>query len=115
MAWLVTITMTASYEKIFSANPRIGFLSNANALGAQLRAGTIPVAQMADTRHLIFNQHLDAGVTVVLATMVVVLIVEALVQWYFILVGDRRPLLHESEYVPTQWSSASDGGLRGTN
>ena len=27
MAWLVIITMTASYQKIFDANPRIGFLS----------------------------------------------------------------------------------------
>src|SRR5579859_7002692 len=35
MAWLVIITMTASYQKIFDANPRIGFLSYANALVAQ--------------------------------------------------------------------------------
>ena len=29
MAWLVAVTMTASYQKIFDANPRIGFLSQA--------------------------------------------------------------------------------------
>jgi len=29
MAWLVIITMTASYQKIFDANPRIGFLTYA--------------------------------------------------------------------------------------
>src|SRR5579871_6208295 len=29
MAWLVIITMTASYEKIFDSNPRIGFLAYA--------------------------------------------------------------------------------------
>ena len=32
MVWLVAITMTASYQKIFSANPRIGFLSQARVL-----------------------------------------------------------------------------------
>jgi len=31
MAWLVVITMTASYQKIFHSNPRIGFLAYANA------------------------------------------------------------------------------------
>src|SRR6202040_2382155 len=34
MAWIVTITMTASFQKIFDLNPRIGFLANANLLTA---------------------------------------------------------------------------------
>src|SRR5438477_5670798 len=34
MAWLVIITMTASWQKIFHSNPRIGFLSAANAMTA---------------------------------------------------------------------------------
>src|SRR3989449_7980141 len=42
MTWLVIITMTASYQKIFDANPRIGFLAYANALAAQVAAGKIP-------------------------------------------------------------------------
>ena len=32
MAWLIIVTMTASYEKVFSANARLGFLANASAL-----------------------------------------------------------------------------------
>ena len=35
MIWLITITMTASYQKIFSPNLRIGFLSFANAQAAR--------------------------------------------------------------------------------
>src|SRR5579863_7782666 len=42
MAWLVVITMTASYQKIFDPNPRIGFLSYVNVLTVQLAAGKIP-------------------------------------------------------------------------
>jgi carbon starvation protein len=113
MAWLVTITMTASYEKIFNANPRIGFLSNANALAAQITAGTIPVSRIADVHRLIFNQRLDAGLTTILALMIVVLIGEAFVQWYLILVGHRRPALHESAYVRTQWTETSHGVAQG--
>ena len=113
MAWLVIITMTASYQKIFDANPRIGFLAYANVLVAQTAAGKIPAARLADTQRLIFNQRLDATVTAVLALMVIVLIVEALVQWYAILSSRRAPVLHESPYVQTQWAAGYSGAAQG--
>src|SRR5690349_9600661 len=52
MALLVIITMTASFQKIFSANARIGFLSQANAMAAQLAAGKVAAAKIADTQPL---------------------------------------------------------------
>jgi carbon starvation protein len=109
----VIITMTASYQKIFDANPRIGFLAYANALVAQIAAGKIPAAKLMDTQRLIFNQRLDAAVTAVLALMVIVLLVEALVQWYGILSSRRTAVLHESPYVPTQWAEGYSGVLQG--
>ena len=113
MAWLIIVTMTASYQKIFDANPRIGFLSYAHALVAQIAAGKIPAAKLADTQRLIFNQRLDAGVTAVLALMVMVLIVEALVQWHAILSRRREAVLHESPYVATQWAAGFSGAADG--
>ena len=113
MAWIVTITMTASFQKIFDLNPRIGFLANANLLAAQILAGKIPAARLGDTRRLIFNQKLDAAVTAVLALMVFALIVEALVQWYSILSSRRDPILHESPYVATHWPPDFSGAVHG--
>ena len=105
MAWLVVITMTASYQKIFSANPRIGFLSFANALAAQIAAGQDSRdRKSSETRRVIFNQRLDAVVTAVLAVMILVLLVEAIVQWHAILSRDKKPVLHETPYVATQWA-----------
>jgi carbon starvation protein len=104
MAWLVVITMTASYQKIFSANPRIGFLSQANAMAAQLAAGKVAAAKIADTHRNIFNLRLDAAVTAVLAAMILVLLVEALAQWYAILSRGKEPVLQETPYVATQWA-----------
>jgi carbon starvation protein len=104
MAWLVIITMTASYQKIFSANARIGFLSQANALAAQIAAGKIAAAKIADTQRNIFNLRLDAAVTAVLAAMILVLLVEALAQWYAILSRGKEPVLQETPYVATQWA-----------
>ncbi len=104
MGWLVVITMTASYQKIFSANARIGFLAQANALAAQIAAGKVAAAKIADTHRNIFNLRLDAVVTAVLAAMILVLLVEALAQWYAILSRDKAPVLQETPYVATQWA-----------
>jgi len=113
MIWLVTVTMTASFQKIFSANTRIGFLSLAQSLAAQMAAGKIPVAKIADTRRIIFNQRLDAVVTAALALMILVLIVEALVQWYLLLTKRKAATLHETPYVATAWGANFTGVAHG--
>ncbi|HMD43221.1 MAG TPA: carbon starvation CstA family protein [Candidatus Acidoferrum sp.] len=102
MTWLIVVTMTASYEKVFSPNARLGFLANAGALAAQMAAGKIPATRIAETERLIFNQRLDATVTVVLATMILVLLGEALVQWYAILRKRTEVVLRETPYVASQ-------------
>jgi len=52
-------------------------------------------------------------VTAVLALMILVLIVEALVQWYGILAQRREAVLHESPYVVTQWTNDFSGAAHG--
>jgi carbon starvation protein len=109
MAWLVVVTMTASWQKIFSSNPRIGFLAYANAMAAQIAAGKIPAAKVVETQRVIFNQRLDAVVTAILGGMILVLLVEAVVQWHAILARGREPVLHETPYVATQWVAEAEG------
>jgi carbon starvation protein len=109
MIWLVTVTMNASYQKILSANTRIGFLSLAQSLTAQIAAGKIPAARIADTQRIIFNQRLDAVVTAALALMILVLILEALAQWYLLLTKRKPATLHEAPYVATAWGADFTG------
>jgi carbon starvation protein len=105
MTWLVVVTMTASYQKIFDPSPRLGFLAQARLLAGQIASGAIPAAQIADTQRLIFNNRLDAAVTAVLALMVLVLVVEAVGEWVGLLRGRRSAVLHEAPYVETQWAA----------
>jgi len=113
MVWLVAVTMTASYQKIFDANPNLGFLSKAKSLAAEIAGGQILPAKIAETERLIFNQRLDAAVTGVLALMILVLLAEALVQWFLILSGRREAILHEAPYVATRWTSGFTGTAHG--
>ena len=104
MAMLVAVTMTASYQKIFDANPRIGFLSQARAIAAQIAAGAISPDKAAAAERLIFNNRLDAAVTGILAAMVFALLVEALTVWSGILFAGKETTLHETPYVATRWA-----------
>jgi carbon starvation protein len=104
MCALVAVTMTASYQKIFHANPRIGLLANASALASQIAAGQIPAAKIAETQRLIFNQRFDAVVCALLALMILALLAEAARHWYALLTRREQPLLHESPYVATRWA-----------
>jgi carbon starvation protein len=104
MAWLVSVTMTASYQKIFSSNPALGFLAQASALTAQILSGAIPAARLADTHRLIFNARLDAAVTALLAAMVLILLFGAIAEWIGVWRGTRSAALHESNYVATGWA-----------
>src|SRR5277367_3946416 len=108
MVWLVAITMTASYQKIFAANPRIGFLAQGKVLAAQISSGAIPAEKIAVTQRLIFNNRLDAAVTATLAVMILVLLVEAIGEWIAILSGRTPAVLHESRYVATNWAEGGD-------
>ena len=53
---------TAGWEKIFSDQPRLGFLADAARLQSALDAGKIAAAKIAETRGQIFNDRLDAVV-----------------------------------------------------
>ncbi len=59
LAWLVTITTFASYEKIMSSDVRIGFFAAANDLATKLAAGVLSPEKAKVAPQLIFNQQLD--------------------------------------------------------
>ncbi|PYV23236.1 MAG: carbon starvation protein A, partial [Acidobacteria bacterium] len=96
LGWLVSVTMTASWQKIWHPNPRIGFLAHARLLAEQIAAGQAPVPRMVETQRLIFNDRLDAAVTAVFASLVVVILAESARHWYLYAVGRKEPVLSEA-------------------
>ena len=86
LLWLLTVTMTAGVEKIFSADPLIGFLS-----GAQKAMGTNPA--------LAFNYRLDAVVTGTFLTMVALIFLFSLREWILLLARRKLAALRETPPV----------------
>lgn len=104
MAWLVTVTLTAAWQKMFHVDPRIGFIAQGKALAAQIASGAVPAERIATTERLIFNNYLDAAVTGFFVMLFLILMVEALVLWFRILSRQKEPVLHESPYVQTRFA-----------
>jgi carbon starvation protein len=96
MVWLVAVTFTASYEKVLSSNPRVGFLSHAAQLAASGAGG--------DTARLIFNDRLDAAVTIFLVVLVVIVVAESLVEWIRVLSGRKRAVTSEAPFVQSRFA-----------
>lgn len=91
LAWLVIVTFTASWHKIFDHDPRIGFLAQARKLALNGGSGRV-----------IFNNRLDAVVTGVLIVMVALILVESFRQWFGILSGTKTAQTKESPFVVTR-------------
>ena len=66
LAWLLAVTLTAGWMKIFSPDPHLGFLAAAKQMAARIAAGSVPADKIAETGRLIVNQRLDAAVTAAL-------------------------------------------------
>jgi carbon starvation protein len=90
LAWLLVVTTTASWQKIFSEDVRIGFLAQASSLTAKLESGAIPADKIDQTRHVIFNNQLDALVTAAFLALVTIVVLDAARVWRKTLARRRR-------------------------
>ncbi len=101
LTWLVIITTSASYEKIFSEDLRVGFFAAANHLSTQLAAGTLSPERAAVAPQLIFNQHLDAYLTVFFVVVLWVVVLDMLRLSIKHLRGEQVKPFTETAYVKT--------------
>jgi carbon starvation protein len=99
LAWLVTITFTAAYQKMFSSDPRIGFLAQADRLEAALKSANVAAVKVAETQTLIFNARLDAVVCGVFLILVATILVDSIRIWVGILRGTREARITEVPFV----------------
>jgi carbon starvation protein len=92
----VSATMTASVEKIWAPEPGLGFLAHARFLSEQVASGAIAADKVAETQRLIFNDRLDAMVTLVFASLVIVILFESGRNWWLYATGKKRMVLSEA-------------------
>jgi len=95
LAWLSIVTMTAGWMKIFSPDPRLGFLSAAADFKVKLAAGGTP-EQLATWNHLLMNNYVNTGVTAAFLILVLLVVLScARVWWQLLVQGKSIPLREE--------------------
>ena len=101
LSWLVAVTFTASYQKIFDPSPRIGFLAHAQQLAQEVPANA---GRAHELSRLVFNDRLDAAVTGLLVVLVAAIVVESILEWSRVLTGKKQAVASETPFVPTRFA-----------
>jgi carbon starvation protein len=71
--WLLICTLTAGWQKVFSANPKVGFLAHADGYRTALEQGKLlaPAKSIDQMRQIIFNDYVDASLAFLFMFVVV--------------------------------------------
>jgi carbon starvation protein len=122
LIWLLAVTGTAGFQKIFHSSPRIGFLATVRDLdqkypALQRAAESAPedaAAQKAlrSNRSRRLNNALDVGVTAVFLGLAGLIVTGATVEWIRLLRGWRAPDSSEDAPVWLPELALADGTRR---
>ena len=93
---LVTITMTAGWQKVFSSDPRLGFLAHA----ASLAGSDAPTAA-----RMIFNDRLNTFVALLFMAVAGLVVLASVREWWLVLNKKKAATVHEAPYVETAYAA----------
>src|SRR5213595_983176 len=99
LCFMCAVTFSAGYLKVFSPDPRLGFLSGARSLLREA-SGIADPAKAAELIRQAGVWRFDAFVAVFFLVLVLAIVLGSARQWWQLLRGTRRVVLHESDFVP---------------
>jgi carbon starvation protein len=104
LAWDAVVTLTASWQKIFHEDPRIGFFAQRSAAQEALANGEpfTGTSSLAQTEQIITNATVDGILSIIFALAIIVVIVDAVRVWIGLIFGGGEPDLHEAPYEPSE-------------
>jgi carbon starvation protein len=92
LTWLTIVNLTAGYQKIFAADPKLGFLSHARMIEGLLAENKLPAGAktVADAGRMIFNDRLDAAVAAFFLVSVIVILTASAREWLAVINGAKE-------------------------
>ncbi|MFE9255473.1 carbon starvation CstA family protein [Streptomyces sp. NPDC006879] len=101
LAWDATVTLTASYMKIFSADPRVGFFAQRDKYQAGIDADQIlpPAKTMADMHTVVTNSTVDGVLSAFFALLIIVVLADAARTCFKAISSPETVQLAEAPYV----------------
>jgi carbon starvation protein len=99
LCFMCAVTFSAGYLKIFSADPRLGFLSGAQSV-AREAAGIVDPTKASELLRQAAVWQFDAAVAGFFLLLVFLIVVGSASQWWQLIRGTKPVVLRESEFVP---------------
>jgi len=99
LCFMCVVTFSAGYLKVFSPDPRLGFLSGARSLLSEA-GGLADVTKAAELARQAGVWRFDALVAVFFLVLVLMIVLGSARQWWRLLWGKKPSILYESEFVP---------------
>jgi carbon starvation protein len=99
LVWLTAATLTAGWQKVFSPDPKLGFLSHAQTLVGSANP---------NAARMIFNDRVDAGLALFFMAIVVVVIAASAREWWLVAARKKTPSVHEAPYVESRLNAAAE-------
>jgi carbon starvation protein len=99
LAFMCAVTFSAGYLKIFSADPRLGFLSGAQSLIFQAE-GIVDPTKVSELIRQANVWRFDALVAGLFLVLVFLIVLGSAIQWWQLARGAKPVVLRESEFVP---------------
>jgi carbon starvation protein len=104
LAWDAAVTLTASYQKVFSDDPKLGFFAQRDKFQAALDKGDVvaPAKSLDDMQSVVTNSTVDGILAALFAVLIVIVIADAARIWVRAIAA-RRPLpTTETPFVPSR-------------
>ncbi len=101
LAWVLTMTLTAGWQKVFAADPRLGFLAHARLTAEQIAAGTIAPGLGA---RLMFNDRLDAAAALAFMLVTALVVATSAYEWLMVVRRRKPAVVKEAPFVETAYA-----------
>jgi carbon starvation protein len=104
LAWDVAVTLTASYQKVFSGDPKLGFFAQRDRFQDALNQGEVlaPAKSLDDMRTVVTNSTVDGVLAALFAVLIVIVILDAMRIWAKALRADGPLPTTETPPVPSR-------------
>lgn len=99
LVWLLTVTMSAGWLKIFSPDPRLGFLSAATDFRRKIAGGSLDPEKLATWQAQLQSSQINAAVTGAFLVLVLLLVASCAYVWWQLLAGKKTSPIREEPYT----------------
>jgi carbon starvation protein len=106
------VTLTASWQKIFSSDPAIGFFAQRAAAAQSIQNGELNDVMLAlkaqsleDARQVLVNTTIDGILSILFALMIIIVIADAARVWFGLIRGGQEPEMSEAPWEESRLDS----------